>query len=117
VGVIIIMFIMNVPLAIVSLLVMPLTVLITGQSPNVPAGYRDAQRALGELNGIIEETITGEARGQAFVRGATTQQFSAVKSIAESGAAPVFTSFMGPMMNMVNNFGPSRCLCGRLAGS
>lgn len=115
VGVIIIMFVMNVQLAIVSLLVMPLTFLITRQiAKHTRAGYRDTQQALGELNGIIEETITGQRVVQAFVREeATAQQFSAVNRRLQKVAlrTRIFTSFMGPMMNMVNNFGLAVVAC------
>jgi ATP-binding cassette subfamily B protein len=115
VGVIIIMFVMNVQLAIVSLVVMPLTVLITGQiAKRTRAGYRETQQTLGELNGIIEETVTGERVVQAFVREeATVQQFSVVNRRLQKVAlrTRIFTSFMGPMMNMVNNFGLAVVAC------
>lgn len=115
VGVIIIMFVMNISLAIVSLLVMPLTVIITGQiAKRTRAGYRETQETLGELNGIIEETITGERVVQAFVREeAIVQQFSVVNRRLQKVAlrTRIFTSFMGPMMNMVNNFGLAVVAC------
>ncbi len=115
VGVIIIMFIMNVTLAIVSLVVMPLTFVLTGQIvKRTRVGFRQTQQALGELNGIIEETISGERVVQAFVReAATTEQFSNVNRRLQKVAlrARVFTSFMGPVMNMVNNFGLAVVAC------
>ena len=115
VGVIIIMFIMNVPLAIVSLIVMPLTFLITRSiSRRTRASFRQTQQTLGELNGIIEETITGEHVVKAFVREeATTAQFSTVNRHLQKVAlrARVFSSFMGPLMNMVNNLGLAVVAC------
>jgi ATP-binding cassette subfamily B protein len=115
VGVIIVMFIMNVPLALVSLVVMPLTVLITQQvAKRTRAGFRETQQALGELNGIIEETITGERVVQAFVREeATTTQFAVTNQRLKKVAlrTRIFTGFMGPLMNMVNNFGLAVVAC------
>ncbi len=109
VGVVIIMFVMSVPLAIVSLVVIPLTYVLTGQiAKRTRAGFRQTQQALGELNGIIEETVTGERVVQAFVReAATTEQFSTVNRRLQKVAlrARIFTSFMGPLMNMVGNLG------------
>ena len=115
VGVIIIMFVMNVPLAIVSLVVMPLTVFLTRTiAKRTRASFRETQKTLGELNGIIEETITGERVVQAYVReAATTEQFSTVNRRLQKVAlrARIFTSFMGPLMNMVNNLGLAIVAC------
>lgn len=115
VGVIVIMFMLNVPLAVVSLVVMPLTVLLTRAiAKRTRAGFRATQQHLGELNGIIEETITGEHVVQAFAReAATTEQFSVVNRRLQQAAlrARIFTSFMGPLMNMVNNLGLTVVAC------
>jgi ATP-binding cassette subfamily B protein len=115
VGVVIVMFVMNVPLAVVSLVVMPLTVLITRQIARYTrAGYRETQEVLGDLNGIIEETVTGERVVQAFVReDATVEQFSVTNRRLKKVATRtrILTGFMGPLMNMVNNFGLAIVAC------
>ena len=115
VGVIGLMLWINVPLAIVSLIVMPLTVLITRAiAARTRVGFRETQGALGELNGIIEETVTGERVVQAFGRETTTlEQFSVVNRRLQKMAlrARTLTSFMGPLMNMVNNFGLAVVAC------
>jgi len=115
VGVVVIMFVMNVPLAIISLIVMPLTYFITrAVARRTRASFRETQQTLGELNGIIEETITGEQVVKAFVReDATTAQFSTVNRRLKKVAlrARVFTDFMGPLMNMVNNLGLAVVAC------
>lgn len=115
VGVIGLMLWINVPLAIVSLIVMPLTVLITRAiAARTRVGFRETQGALGELNGIIEETITGERVVQAFGReAATVEQFAVVNRRLQRVAlrARTLTSFMGPLMNMVNNFGLAVVAC------
>ncbi|HRF49965.1 MAG TPA: ABC transporter ATP-binding protein [Anaerolineales bacterium] len=115
IGVVVLMFLINVPLAIVSLIVMPLTVVLTRAiASRTRVGFRETQAALGELNGIIEETVTGERVVQAFVREvATTEQFVTVNRRLQRVAlrARVLTSFMGPLMNMVNNFGLAVVAC------
>ncbi len=115
IGVIVIMFIMNVPLAIVSLVVMPLTFFMTRAiARRTRTGFRETQQTLGELNGLIEETITGERVVQAFAReAATTEQFSVINRRLQKVAlkARVFTSFMGPLMNLVNNLGLAIVAC------
>ena len=114
-GVIIIMFIMNVPLAVISLIVMPLTYFITRTiAQRTRAGFRQTQQTLGELNGIIEETITGEHVVKAFVReDVTTVQFSTVNRQLQKVAlrTRVLTDFMGPLMNLVNNLGLAVVAC------
>jgi ATP-binding cassette subfamily B protein len=109
VGVVIIIFMLNVPLAIVSLVVMPLTYLLTRAiAKRTRQGFRETQQTLGELNGIIEETITGLRVVKAFVRTDTTvEQFSGVNRRLRRAAlrARIFAGFMGPLMNMVNNLG------------
>jgi ATP-binding cassette subfamily B protein len=115
VGVVIFMFVLNVPLAVVSLVVMPLTFLLTRFiARKTRSGFRETQQALGELNGIIEETITGEKTVKAFVREETAnQQFGAVNRRLQKVAlwARIFAGFMGPLMNMVNNLGLAVVAC------
>ncbi|MBN2146296.1 MAG: ABC transporter ATP-binding protein [Anaerolineales bacterium] len=115
IGVIIIMFMINVPLAIVSLVVTPLTFFITRSiAKHTRVSFRQTQQSLGELNGIIEETITGEHVIKAFVREeATTAQFSIINRRLQKAAlrARIFTSFMGPLMNMIHNLGLAVVAC------
>jgi ATP-binding cassette subfamily B protein len=115
IGVVIFMFILNVPLAVVSLVVMPLTYLLTKFiAKKTRTGFRETQQVLGELNGIIEETITGEKTLKAFVREETAiQQFSVVNRRYQKVAqwARIYAGFMGPLMNMVNNLGFAIVAC------
>jgi ATP-binding cassette subfamily B protein len=109
VGVIIIMLLLNRLLAGVALVVMPLTYVLTRFiAKHTRQGFRETQQNLGALNGIIEETITGERTVKAFVREQTTQETFAVanqrlRKVAQR--ARIFASFMGPLMNMVNYLG------------
>jgi len=78
------------------------------------SSFRATQQTLGELNGIIEETITGEHVVKAFVRERpTTAEFSTVNRRLQKVAlrARIFTSFMGSLMNMVNNLGLAIVAC------
>ena len=69
VGVVVMMFALNVPLALVSLVVMPLTYVLTRfVARRTRQGFREQQQTLGALNGIIEETITGQRVVKAYVR-------------------------------------------------
>jgi ATP-binding cassette subfamily B protein len=115
VGVVVVMFMLNLPLAAVSLAVMPLTYVLTrAVARRTRQGFRETQKTLGELNGIIEETITGERTVKAFVREqATVEAFSLVNRGLQKVAlrARIFAGFMGPLMNMVNNLGLAIVAC------
>ncbi len=115
VGIVIFMFILNVPLAIISLVIMPLTYFLTRFiSKRTRQGFRETQHTLGELNGIIEETVTGQKTVKAFVREqATVETFGKVNQRLRKVAvrARVLVSFMGPIMNMVNNLGLAIVAC------
>ena len=114
-GTVAFMFAMNWRMTIVSLIVAPLTFLLTRAiSKRTRQGFRETQKSLGELNGIIEETVTGERTVKAFVREqATVEEFSRVNHQLRkvSLKARVLVSFMGPLMNMVNNVGLAVIAC------
>ena len=115
IGVIIVIFLLNVPLAVVSLVVMPLTYILTRViASRTRRGFRETQKTLGALNGIIEETITGERTVKAFVREeATIAQYSEINQRLKQVAlrARIPASFMGPLMNLVNNLGLAVVAC------
>ena len=97
------------------LVVMPLTYVLTRAiAKRTRQGFRETQETLGALNGIIEETITGERTVKAFVRErVTVTQFSQVNRRLQKVAlrARIFAGFMGPVMNMVNNLGLAVVAC------
>ncbi len=115
VGIVVFMFALNVQLAVISLVVMPLTYFLTRTiAKRTRQGFRETQQSLGELNGMIEETITGERTVKAFVREQTTvDKFSMVNRRLQKVAlrARVLAGFMGPLMNMVNNLGLAIVAC------
>ncbi|MBN1259140.1 MAG: ABC transporter ATP-binding protein [Anaerolineae bacterium] len=107
IGVVVVMFVINVPLALATLLIVPLMAFLTRKlGTYTRSGYRDQQRYLGELNGLIEETITGQQVVKAFVReGEVTKTFTAANTKLKRAAtrAEIAAGAMGPIMNMVNN--------------
>ena len=107
IGVVIVMFSMDPSLAIISLATLPL---VLGISRFVAArtrkGFRAQQENLGNLNGFIEETITGQKVVKAHCReeSAIARFEEANNAYRESAvSAQIFAGLMGPTMNFVNN--------------
>lgn len=109
VGVAGMMFFINVPLAIVSMLVIPLMVLMTKYiSKHTRKGFRDQQARLGDLNSIIEETISGERAVKAYVQEDTViGEFSEMNQKLKKASmyAQIFSGSMGPLNNLIMNTG------------
>jgi len=69
IGIIIAMFVLDVRLALASLLVVPIMFGFTGfVARYTRQGFRELQKSLGELNGVMEETISGQKAVKAFRR-------------------------------------------------
>ncbi|MCX6032402.1 MAG: ABC transporter ATP-binding protein [Chloroflexi bacterium] len=109
VGVIIVMLAVNVPLALVSLIVVPLMAYLTRYiARNSRQGFRDQQAALGVLNGLVEESITGGKAVHAYGREeAVIEEFDQANRRLRAAAirAQTYSGLMGPGGNMVNNIG------------
>lgn len=107
VGVVIMMFVVNIPLAIITMVIVPLTYFLTRfVSKYTRKGFRAQQRSLGDLNGLIEETITGQKIVHAYVcEDNVSKNFHITNRRLQKDAtrARIFAEFMGPLMNMVNN--------------
>lgn len=108
-GVVVVMCLINWRLALVSLVTIPLVVFLSGaMAVQTREGFREQQETLGEMNGIIEETITGQRVVQAYVREQVAiDEFDVANRKLQSAAtkAEIFSGFMGPMMNLINNLG------------
>ncbi|WP_310199834.1 ABC transporter ATP-binding protein [Neobacillus niacini] len=108
-GVAIAMFSLNWLLAIVTLLVVPLIIfttkyLITYSS----SAFIKRQRDLGELNGFIEESISGNEVIKLFGKEEKMNgQFSEVNERLRGSAmaADTVSGFLGPVNNFINNLG------------
>jgi ATP-binding cassette subfamily B multidrug efflux pump len=109
VGVGVMMLVLNIPLALIGLAVMPIMVMLTRFIARYTRkGFREQQQTLGLLNGIIEETVAGERVVKALAREyATVEEFSEVNRRLQRVAtrANILVGFLGPLMNMTNNLG------------
>jgi len=109
VGVVAVMLATNVPLALVSLAVVPLMVVTTRFiATNSRQGFRDQQQSLGVLNGIIEETITGARVIHAYGREqAVIDEFDDANGLlrAASIRAQTYSGLLGPLGSVVNKMG------------
>ena len=108
-GVAVVMFVINVQLAIISLVILPLMALISRWvAKRTRIGFRSQQEQLGTINGMIEETITGQrvvkAYGQESVQISKFDGLNA-KLRKASTRAQIFGGLMGPLSNFVNNTG------------
>jgi ATP-binding cassette subfamily B multidrug efflux pump len=69
VGIVVAMFVLNYWLALASLLVVPIMFWFTRfVASYTRKGFRDLQRDLGQLNGVMEEAISGQRTSHAFRR-------------------------------------------------
>lgn len=109
VGAGIIMFKLNWHLAIVSLVTMPLIMISTRlMADRTRQGFRARQDSLGQLNGIIEESISGQR-----VIKTCCHECQAVEDFGRANVdlrktamkALIYIGLMGPMMNMYRNIG------------
>ena len=108
VGVTAVMLWLNPPLAAVTLVTVPLMTLVVtrGIVKRTRAGFQDQQARLGTLNGLIEETVTGQRVVKAYVREAhVTAEFDDANENLRRAAtrAQIYAGFMGPIMNAINN--------------
>lgn len=108
VGIALIMFWLSPPLALVSITtIVTLTVLINRFiAPRTRAGFRAQQAALGKLNGLIEETISGQRVVKAYHREEhIIREFEQSNLQLRQAAikAQIIAGFIGPTMNVMNN--------------
>ncbi|MFN2110259.1 MAG: ABC transporter ATP-binding protein [Anaerolineae bacterium] len=109
VGVAVMMIVINVRLAIVTMITLPLMMFLSRTiGKHTRRGFREQQEYLGDLNGIIEESITGQHVVKAYVREqAVIEEFGKVnvKLRKASTRAQTFAGTLGPISNFVNNTG------------
>lgn len=109
-GVAAIMLWLNPRLTAVSLISISLMTIILNRwiAPRTRKGFRKQQAALGTLNGLIEETVTGQRVVKAYhCEPVAIEQFDSANSELRKSAtrAQIFAGFIGPLMNVVNNLG------------
>lgn len=115
-GALVIMLSLNVWLTLLSLVTVPLIMLITRKMAGFTRKhFAEQQRQLGELNGFIEETVTGQKVVMTFCREEqAVADFNAINARLRSVGirAQIFTGLMGPVMNVVNNLSFAIIACG-----
>jgi len=102
------MFMLNPLLAAISILTVSTITFIMNRwvSNYIRQGFRMQQSALGDLNGLIEETITGQKIVKAYHREPQVlQEFTDANQKLKKAAlqAQIYSGFVGPLMNALNN--------------
>ena len=110
VGVAALMLWINWRLALVNLVVLPILMFFITRwvGQRTRTGFRQQQTTLGKLNGIIEETISGQRVVKAYHREPTVMaEFEVANRDLQRAAswAQIFAGLVGPMINVVNNLG------------
>lgn len=107
IGSIIMMLSLNLWLTLLSLLIIPAAMGVTAQiAKRTRKFFSEQQQSLGELNGFIEETVSGQKVVKTFHReDKAIEDFQAINTkLREAGnKAQIFSGFIGPVMNVINN--------------
>jgi ATP-binding cassette subfamily B protein len=108
VGIVIAMFVLNMWLALAALLVVPIMFWFTQFIARYTRkGFRDLQKELGEINSIMEESISGQRVVKAFRRSETAiKRFRASnqKVYAAGIYANTYALMLMPLTNVLGNF-------------
>jgi ATP-binding cassette subfamily B protein len=107
-GIMVAMFLLDARLALVSLLVVPLMLWFTGYVARYTRrGFRRLQKALGELNGVMEETISGQRAVKAFRRSDSAMEAFQRhnQQVYRAGVyANTYALLLMPLTNVLANF-------------
>lgn len=107
IGTIIMMLWLSPILTLVSVIIIPLILIITKKISKYTRQYfRDQQKALGELNGLVEENISGIKVVKVF-----THEEKSIQKFKKSNdqlkqvsiRAQIFAGMVHPLMNVLNN--------------
>lgn len=106
-GALVFMISLNVPLTFVTLLTIPAVMFVTRKIAGFTRRhFREQQQSVGQLNGFIEETISGTKVMKVFDRDKTTlEQFRGINDQVKSTGirSQIFAGMMGPVMNAINH--------------
>ncbi|MFN8443747.1 MAG: ABC transporter ATP-binding protein [Caldilineaceae bacterium] len=110
VGAALVMLWFNPWLALITLIVQPILVfgVIQNVAKRTRAGFRDQQSSLGTLNGLIEETISGQRVVKAFSREPVVlADFDSANQKLRSASirAQMYAGLMGPLNNVTRHVG------------
>jgi len=108
VGIVIAMFILNPWLALAALLVVPIMFWFTQfVARYTRKGFRNLQKELGEINGVMEESISGQRVVKAFRRSETSIERFRISNqkVYEAGVyANTYALMLMPLTNVLGNF-------------
>ncbi|MCW5842489.1 MAG: ABC transporter ATP-binding protein [Caldilinea sp.] len=108
VGILVAMFLLDVWLALASLLVVPIMFLFTNfVARYTRRGFRDLQRELGGMNGVMEEAISGQRVVKAFGRNESVIAAFRARNDAVFRAgvyANTYALLLMPLTNVLGNF-------------
>ena len=106
-GALIFMFFLNIQLAIISLCMIPIVTIITRKIADFTRRYfREQQTMLGELNGFIEETLSGQKIVNLFSQESRKKaEFHVMNQRLREASihAQVSSGVLPPVMNAMNN--------------
>lgn len=109
IGIVIVMLSINVILALSTLLTIPLVLILTKNLAKFTRkAYSERQKKLGALNGLIEETITGQKIIKLYSHEPQTiDRFTKGNDSLKTAAihAETLAGSMGPIMNLINRLG------------
>ena len=107
-GIIVAMFVLNPWLALAALLVVPIMFWFTQFIARYTRrGFRDLQKELGEINGVMEESISGQRVVKAFRRNETSVErfrLSNEKVYRAGVYANTYALMLMPLTNVLGNF-------------
>ena len=108
VGIVIAMFVLNPYLALSALLVVPIMFWFTNFIARYTRkGFRDLQKELGEINGVMEESISGQRVVKAFRRSESSiERFrTSNEKVYKAGVyANTYALMLMPLTNVLGNF-------------
>jgi ATP-binding cassette subfamily B multidrug efflux pump len=106
-GIIVAMFLLNVQLALASLIVFPIMIVFTAQiGKRARSRFRDLQQNMGRLNGVMQESITGQKAVISFwQQGTITRKFRKSNSdVREAGTkAETYAMLVPPLVGILSN--------------
>ncbi|WP_454190184.1 ABC transporter ATP-binding protein [Paenibacillus sp. Marseille-Q7038] len=107
IGSLVIMIILDIPLTLVALISIPLALVVTRKIAKYTKKYfKEQQQHLGDLNGMIEETISGQKVVKLYRQEEKeTLRFREISErLNQIGIkAQIMSGMMGPFMNVINN--------------
>ncbi len=107
VGIVIAMFLLNTWLALASLIVFPIMVIFTAQiGKRARSRFRDLQQNMGRLNGVMQESITGQKAVISFwQQGSVTKKFRKNNAdVREAGTrAETYAMLVPPLVGILSN--------------